>query len=688
MSKFHAHTYKDHLLSCVLKKRADKLEAAGKDGSAVSKGSRLIVRNLPWDVSRPLFSSLAFAIPLPPSRAELTWSYHSPSFQTTTQTLQTLFIPHGPIHSITLPPPIPANPKVEGSKPRARGFAFVWMLGRKDAEAALEAVNGTTVIGSDGKEEGGRTVAVDWALSKDKFQEAQEKVKADEPAAEAEAEASEEDAEAKDGPDVVEENEDGEMIEPVEDDEEEVVAEPVKPVLPPPEEGTTLFIRNLSFEATEDQLRTLFRTYGPLRYARITVDKATGRSRGTGFVCFWKKEDSERAVEQARLMNVETGSGANSVPVRNKAVNPFAAPSILTVDPSSSLAANLVMHGRVLDVEFAVTREEAAKLKDESDRRKEKVDKRNTYLMREGVIFANTPAAATLAPLELEKRTDSFNSRKTLLTSNPSLYISKTRLSIRQLPMFCTERTLKRLAIHASREFEAEVTRGERTGLDEEESRDGTLSPAVAAAEEKGSAKKGRKERMTVVIQAKVVRQTEKVDPLTGVGKSKGYGFLEMRSHQDALRVLRWANNNPEVENLMREWWVVELTELIARTRESVDEGRLEEIKKAGGMGEGAIEAVDEEPVVLSKKAKQKLKEKKEAEEDGEEGPKKKVKVELSELESRLKRLTEKERELKELIEAGRKVEMKKTLIIEFSIENIQVSPPPHSSQVSSCPSY
>lgn len=114
-------------------------------------------------------------------------------------------------------------------------------------------------------------------------------------------------------------------------------------------------------------------------------------------------------------MNVETGSGANSVPVslsfssrsfltypssdmfllrssrlyqvRNKAVNPFAAPSILTVDPSSSLAANLVMHGRVLDVEFAVTREEAAKLKDESDRRKEKVDKRNTYLMREGGEF-------------------------------------------------------------------------------------------------------------------------------------------------------------------------------------------------------------------------------------------------------------------------------------------------------------
>jgi len=89
-------------------------------------------------------------------------------------------------------------------------------------------------------------------------------------------------------------------------------------------------------------------------------------------------------------------------------------------------------------------------------------------------------------------------------------------------------------------------------------------------------------------------------------------------------------------------------------------------------LGEGAV--VEEEKIeVLSKKAKAKAKAKAEAEEDGEEGPKKKEKVELSELESRLKRLTDKEKELKELIEAGREVVMKKTLIVEFSIENVQV---------------
>lgn len=405
------------------------------------------------------------------------------------------------------------------------------------------------------------------------------------------------------------------------------------------------------------------------------MDRATGRSRGTGFVCFWKKEDAERAVDQARLLNVETGSGANSVPVRDRTVNPFAAPTILTADPSSSLAASLVMHGRVLQVEFAVTREEASKLKEEAERRKEKVDKRNTYLMREGVIFPNTPAAATLPPVELEKRTESFNSRKTLLASNPSLYISKTRLSIRQLPLFCTERTLKRLAIHAVREFEAEVSRGEREGLDEDESRDLTLSAAVAKAEEKssrGNAKpKGKKERQTPVIQAKVVRATDRVDPLTGLGKAKGYGFLEMRSHQDALRVLRWANNNPTIEALMREWFNVELGELVERTKSQLDEARLEELKETSSLEVSAPSA--------KKQRKGKGGATNNDDEDADDGehpqPKKKERVESSELEIRLKRLQEKVKELTQAIEAGRNVVMKKTLIIEFSIENVQVRP-------------
>jgi hypothetical protein len=49
VKKLHGHTYKGSLLSCVLKKRLDKLVAT--EGHGPSHAGRLIVRNLSWDVS-------------------------------------------------------------------------------------------------------------------------------------------------------------------------------------------------------------------------------------------------------------------------------------------------------------------------------------------------------------------------------------------------------------------------------------------------------------------------------------------------------------------------------------------------------------------------------------------------------------------------------------------------------------
>lgn len=262
----------------------------------------------------------------------------------------------------------------------------------------------------------------------------------------------------------------------------------------------------------------------------------------------------------------------------------------------------------------------------------------------------------------------SFNSRKTLLSSNPSLYISKTRLSIRQLPIFCTDRVLKRLAIYASRQFDKEVKAGDREGLDDDEKRDGTLSAAVEKQQGKEK-KKGKAERDTIVIQAKVVRANDRVDPLTGLGKSKGYGFLELRSHQDALKVLRWANNNPEVETLMRDWFAGEVKDLTERTKKAVDEARLKELT-------GGSAPVEEEKKKKPRKGKQRKIEESEDDELPKVAPSKVTppgEEDLQELEARLGRLRDKERELQGQIDHGKSVEMKKTLIVEFSIENVQV---------------
>ena len=251
------------------------------------------------------------------------------------------------------------------------------------------------------------------------------------------------------------------------------------------------------------------------------------------------------------------------------------------------------------------------------------------------VIFPNSPAAQNLPEAEVERRQTSFNARRTLLNSNPSLYISKTRLSVRQLPLFATERTLKRLAIHAVRTFDLDVKAGEREALSTIEEADMTLSAAMEARKDGTGKSRGKKgERDTVVIQSKINRQTEKLDPLMGLGKSKGYGFLEMRSHRDALKMLRWANNNPDVGPLLAEWHREELADVLKRTKATLESKR--ERAKASGAAEKEKEGKDS----------------------------------VEELEGRVRRLETKLAD-KEAKEGG--MRGGKTLLIEFSIENVQV---------------
>ena len=45
-----------------------------------------------------------------------------------------------------------------------------------------------------------------------------------------------------------------------------------------------IYVGNLPFQATADDLRDLFATYGTVTRAQVTTDRETGRSRGFGFV--------------------------------------------------------------------------------------------------------------------------------------------------------------------------------------------------------------------------------------------------------------------------------------------------------------------------------------------------------------------------------------------------------------------
>ena len=146
------------------------------------------------------------------------------------------------------------------------------MSSKKDAQKAIEGCNGMTVRAgtaesTDDKRATERVIAVDWALSKDKWEAEKAKIEEDvvmheSSESEDEDDDSNSDEEKSDDGDEGQlglhtgEEEDNNSNAGSEEDEEND-EERVKPQLPQPEAGTTLFIRNIPFNATEDELRTL-----------------------------------------------------------------------------------------------------------------------------------------------------------------------------------------------------------------------------------------------------------------------------------------------------------------------------------------------------------------------------------------------------------------------------------------------
>ena len=59
-----------------------------------------------------------------------------------------------------------------------------------------------------------------------------------------------------------------------------------------------LFVGNLSYDATADQLRDLFATAGTVVEAKVIYDRYTNRSRGFGFVEMATEAEAQEAIEK------------------------------------------------------------------------------------------------------------------------------------------------------------------------------------------------------------------------------------------------------------------------------------------------------------------------------------------------------------------------------------------------------
>jgi RNA recognition motif-containing protein len=57
-----------------------------------------------------------------------------------------------------------------------------------------------------------------------------------------------------------------------------------------------LYVGNMSYQTTEDDLTTLFSQAGSVASVKIITDQYSGRSKGFGFVEFSSQDEAEKAI--------------------------------------------------------------------------------------------------------------------------------------------------------------------------------------------------------------------------------------------------------------------------------------------------------------------------------------------------------------------------------------------------------
>jgi len=59
-----------------------------------------------------------------------------------------------------------------------------------------------------------------------------------------------------------------------------------------------IYVGNLSYQMSEDELRDAFGAFGEVSSVKILMDRETGRSRGFGFVEMPNQSEAETAITQ------------------------------------------------------------------------------------------------------------------------------------------------------------------------------------------------------------------------------------------------------------------------------------------------------------------------------------------------------------------------------------------------------
>ncbi|XP_066999250.2 RNA-binding protein 28 [Anabrus simplex] len=288
----------------------------------------------------------------------------------------------------------------------------------KTKQSAIRAI-----LNTSGKELMGRTIICDWALPKDKYvahletdtqSPVKEEVKDEKSQEEEEAE---EEVKSLNGDEIKEEvmSQDSDVEEGTADSEADEESESTTDEKPEFEragsrvvsndvsEGRTVFVKNIPFSATNEDLKACMEKFGPIFYALICMDPLTEHSKGTGFVKFTTKESADMCL-----------SGGT----------------------------DLVIHDQQISVFPALNKEDTQKrtLKEKNKTK----DSRHLYLVKEGVVLAGSPAAKGVSLSDMQKRLQ-LEQWKSQILRNLNMFVSKFRLVVHNLPPTWNDVDVKKL---------------------------------------------------------------------------------------------------------------------------------------------------------------------------------------------------------------------------------------------------
>ncbi|XP_066218695.1 RNA-binding protein 28 [Saccopteryx leptura] len=445
------------------------------------------------------------------------------SFKCSEDDLKTVFAQYGAVLEVNIPR------KPDG---KMRGFAFVQFKNLLEAGKALKSMNM--------KEIKGRTVAVDWAVAKDKYKNTQSASVPGEKRPEAkhqklgkvngrkaegdhehdveEEEEEEEEDDDDDDSDDEEENKDSKVTKPVHIHKRAVGrAAPTESSEEDHSDGDSDLEESDGVESGEELAQSDTNTeeqededvhVSKKKKRKLPSDVNEGKTVFIRNLSFDSEEEElgELLQQFGDLKYVRIVLHPDTEHSKGCAFAQFmtqeAAQKCLEAASLETEGGGLKLDGRRLKVDLAVTRDEAAQLR--TKKVKKPTGTRNLYLAREGLIRAGTKAAEGVSAADMAKR-ERFELLKHQKLKDQNIFVSCTRLCLHNLPKAVDDRQLRTLLLNA--------TRGEK---------------GVRLKE------------------CKVMRDLRGVHGKVK-GQSLGYAFAEFQEHEHALAALRHINNNPEV---------------------------------------------------------------------------------------------------------------------------------------------